>query len=138
MDINVGRIVLGCLFLLLIGPALWVPSMFAWRFRTENRRVRMLSQFIGTTGAQLLYIGLGVFVSLVGLGFIATSFPAKSGGSQMQATAPTHVLTDFGSPVIKGLLFSPDGKRLVTGEYGLRVWDTAKPVPSSTKSSCSI
>jgi hypothetical protein len=41
MGIDIGRIVYGCSFLLLLGPALWLPSLLGWNLQSRTLAFRL-------------------------------------------------------------------------------------------------
>ena len=131
-----SAIALGLLFVLLIGPAIWLPSLLGWRlFRTQSARRRGVAAILGDQTARWLYVGLGGLVTLVGCGFICSGAmglllgdkPRGShvpGRSELPELQPTYVLSDFEDSNPKPV-FSPDGTRLLTGGSKLQVWDVA-------------
>jgi WD40 repeat protein len=139
MGAGSSAIVFGLFFLLLLGPALWLPSFLRWRIRTQSHRVRGLAAVIGEPGARLCYIGMGVFVSLIGIGYIisgATTVIASINPGQPQKGAagkgkpqpavavipPTRVLSGVNG-VAHGLVFSPDGARLMNSGKKFQLWN---------------
>jgi WD40 repeat protein len=130
-----GKIALGLLFLVVIGPAIWVPSLLMARFRAENRRVRALAALIGSSGARAVYIGIGALVSLIGVWFIVLGISSGRAPrsklvaiAQKQQLVTTEVSRSIALPdggVINGVAFSPDGQRLLVAGRSLAVCDPA-------------